>query len=129
MKEEVDVLKIYINLRNRVYQNQLWKIKIKTINNLFSLYKNNLIDSNVNMYLTVGSMIKINNILSGSNNITLRKVNVFEFAMWIWWNVCRERSNRREALSNDRPIPWKKYTCAVLFNTFQWNTPVLWWKR
>ena len=84
MKEEVDVLKIYINLRNRVYQNQLWKIKIKTINNLFSLYKNNLIDSNVNMYLTVGSMIKINNIVSGSNNITLRKVNVFEFAMWIW---------------------------------------------
>ena len=28
------------------------------------------------MYLTVGSMIKINNIVSGSNNITLRKVNL-----------------------------------------------------
>ena len=28
------------------------------------------------MYLTVGFLIKINNIITGSNNITLRKLNV-----------------------------------------------------
>ena len=37
--------------------------------------KNNLIDSN-NMYLTVDSLININNVITGSNNINLRKVNV-----------------------------------------------------
>ena len=28
------------------------------------------------MYLTFGSVVDINNIITGSNNITLRKVNV-----------------------------------------------------
>ena len=37
--------------------------------------ENNLIDSDSSMYLTVDSLIEINNI-AGSNNITLRKVNV-----------------------------------------------------
>ena len=37
--------------------------------------KNNLIDSDGGMYLTVDSLIEIN-IITGSNNITLRKINV-----------------------------------------------------
>ena len=35
-----------------------------------------MIDSDGNMCLTVDSLIEINNIIIGSNNITLRKVNV-----------------------------------------------------
>ena len=38
--------------------------------------KNNLIDSDNNMYLTVDSLIDINNIITGLNNIILRKGNV-----------------------------------------------------
>ena len=38
--------------------------------------KNNLIDSDGGMYLTVTSLTEINKIITGSNNITLRKVNV-----------------------------------------------------
>lgn len=38
--------------------------------------KNKLTDSNNNMYLTVDSLIDINNLKTGSINITLRKVNV-----------------------------------------------------
>ena len=38
--------------------------------------KNNLIDSVGNMYLTVDSLTQINDIITGSNNITLRKVKV-----------------------------------------------------
>ena len=38
--------------------------------------KNSLEDSDGSMYLTVHSFIEINNIITGSNNITLRKVNV-----------------------------------------------------
>ena len=41
-----------------------------------SYIENNLIDSEGAMYLTVYSLIEINNIIIGSNNITLRKVNV-----------------------------------------------------
>ena len=38
--------------------------------------KNNLIDTDSGMYLTVNSLIEINNIITGSNNITLKNVNV-----------------------------------------------------
>ena len=38
--------------------------------------ENNLIDSDDVMYLTVDSLIKVNNIITGSNNITLGKVNI-----------------------------------------------------
>ena len=38
--------------------------------------KNNLIDSDNNRYFTGDSLIGINNIITGSNNITLKKVNI-----------------------------------------------------
>ena len=38
--------------------------------------KNNLIDTDGGMYLKVNSLIKVNNVIMGSNNITLRKVNI-----------------------------------------------------
>ena len=42
------------------------------------------------MYLSADSFIEINNIITGSKNNTLRKIN-----------VSRLRSNRRETLSNN----------------------------
>ena len=38
--------------------------------------KNNLIDSDGWLYMTADSLTEINSILTGSNSITLRKVNV-----------------------------------------------------
>ena len=38
--------------------------------------ENNLIDSDGGMYLTGDSLIEVNNIITGSDNISLRKVNV-----------------------------------------------------
>ena len=38
--------------------------------------ENDLIDSDSGMYLTDDLLIETNNIITGSNNITLRKVNV-----------------------------------------------------
>ena len=38
--------------------------------------KNNLTDSDGGMHLTADSLIEINNMITGSNNITLRKVNL-----------------------------------------------------
>ena len=37
--------------------------------------KNNLIDTNGGVYLTVDSLIEINNLIISSNDIILRKVN------------------------------------------------------
>ena len=38
--------------------------------------KSNLIDTDNGMYFTVGSLIEINNIINGSSNIPLIKINV-----------------------------------------------------
>ena len=43
--------------------------------------QNNLIDSDGDMYLTVDSLKERNNIINGSNNITLRKVNVNPYGL------------------------------------------------
>ena len=43
---------------------------------VFVFTKSDLIDSDGNMYLTNDSLAEINNIITGSNNITLRKVKV-----------------------------------------------------
>ena len=44
--------------------------------------KSNLIDSDGNMYLMADSLIEINKIITGSNNITLRKVNVEPYGFY-----------------------------------------------
>ena len=38
--------------------------------------KNSLVDTDGGIYLTVGSLIEINNAITGSNKVTLRKINV-----------------------------------------------------
>ena len=49
--------------------------------------KNNLFDSDNNLYLTVDSLTDISNIITGSNNIIQRKVNVkanwYKKCIWI----------------------------------------------
>ena len=52
----------------------------KRLQKTLAFIKNNLVDSDGSMYLTVDSLIKVNNIITGSNNITLRKVNVKPYA-------------------------------------------------
>ena len=45
-----------------------------------------------NIYLKVDSLVEINDITTGSNNITLRKVNVRPYGLN---NIYGQRSNRR----------------------------------
>ena len=45
-----------------------------------------------NIYLKVDSLVEINDITTGSNNITLRKVNVRPYGLD---NIYGKRSNRR----------------------------------
>ena len=48
----------------------------KRLQEAFVYIKNNLIDTDSSIYLTVDSLIEVNNIMISSNNVTLRKVNV-----------------------------------------------------
>ena len=48
-------------------------INFERLRNTLVYIKNNLIDSDDKMYLSVDSLIDINNIITGLNNITLKK--------------------------------------------------------
>ena len=47
-------------------------INFERLKSLLVYIKNNLIDSEDNMYFTVDSLMNINNIITGSNNINVR---------------------------------------------------------
>ena len=48
----------------------------KRLQNTLVYIENDLIDSHGCMCLTIDSLIQINNIIAGSNNINLKKVNI-----------------------------------------------------
>ena len=54
-------------------EEELSDINFERLKNALTHIKNNLIDCD-NMYVTVDLLIYINNIITGSKNITLRKV-------------------------------------------------------
>ena len=58
-----------------ISERELIDINFDKIKKALRYVKNNLIYSD-NIYFTVDSLIVINNIITGSNNITLRKVNI-----------------------------------------------------
>ena len=55
-------------------ENEFTGNNYKRLQKVLVYIENNLIDSDGGMFLTVASLIEINNITAGSNNITLRKV-------------------------------------------------------
>ena len=64
------------------------------------------------MYLTVDSLIEINNIISGSNNITFRKVNVKPYGF-------------NKMYMDEELIEDKLYQIIDQFNTLKENTCLL----
>ena len=57
-----------------ISEKQFTETSYKRLEKGLAYIENNLIDSDGSMYLTVDSLIKINSIITGSNNITLGKV-------------------------------------------------------
>ena len=62
--------KILLSEKEMIY------INVEKLKNALACIKNNLIDFDDNMYLTNDSLEDINNITTGSNNITLKKFSV-----------------------------------------------------
>ena len=59
-----------------VSEKELSDVSFQRLTKALIYMKNKLIDSDKNMYLNVDSLIDISNIITGSNNISLRNVNV-----------------------------------------------------
>ena len=59
-----------------ISEKEFTEINYKRLKKALVFIKSNLIGTDGGMYLTVDSLIEIHNIITGSNNITLRKVNV-----------------------------------------------------
>ena len=88
--------------------------------------KKNFIYINSGMHLKVKSLIETNNIIIGSNNISLRKVNLKAYRfdkMYIDQELIKDK------LYQIIKIQWKKsYIYKVLFNTLKHHTLISWWE-
>ena len=60
---------LYWSLKKKTALYQFWEIK-----KALTYIKNNLFDSKNKMYFTINSLIDINNLIIGWNNITLEKL-------------------------------------------------------
>ena len=67
---------VWHNKRNINMKKEFTESNYKRLQKALVYVKNNLIYSDGGMYLTVDSLIEINNIITGSNNISSRKVNL-----------------------------------------------------
>ena len=82
--------------------------------------ENNLIDSDGGMYLTVDSLIKINKLIIGSNNITLRKVNVNPYGfdkMYMDKELIEDKLDQIIDQFNENTITSTKFYSIVLSKT------------
>ena len=81
--------------------------------------KKDLIDSDGNMYLTVGSLIEINNIITGSNNISLRKFNLMQYGfdnMFITKDLIEDKLFQIMHQFNHKNTPAKFY--SILYTKY-----------
>ena len=81
--------------------------------------KNNLIDSDNNSYLTVDSLININNKITGSNNITLWKVNIKSYGcdkMYMDKDSIENKWNQLIHQFNEGKISYKDFYLELLEN-------------
>ena len=69
-KSKVLIINKYVQYYKKIL------ISEKEVKKAFVNIKYNLVDADGNMHIMVGSLIEINSIITGSNNISLRKVNV-----------------------------------------------------
>ena len=64
------------NEKTLIFEKELSDIDFERVKNALMYIKNNVIDSDENMYVTFESLIDASNTVTSSNNINLRKANV-----------------------------------------------------
>ena len=91
----------------------------KRLNEVLVYIENNLTESDGGMYLTVDSLIEIKNIIEGSNNITLRKVNVKPYGfdkMYMDEELIEDKLYQIVNQFNERKITSTKFYSILLNN-------------
>ena len=81
--------------------------------------KNNLIDSDNNRYFIGDSLIGINNIITGSNNITLKKVNIKSYGydkMYMDRDLIEDKLYQLIDQFNEKNIIHEDFSFALLHN-------------
>ena len=117
---------VWCNEKILVLEKELTETTYKKLQEILVYTKNNFIYINSGMYLKVESLIETNNIIIGSNNISLRKVNLKPYRfdkMYIDQELIKDK------LYQIIEIQWKKnYIYKVLFNTLKHHTLISWWE-
>ena len=117
---------VWCNEKILVLEKELTETTYKKLQEILVCTKNNFIFINSGMYLKVESLIETNNIIIGSNNISLRKVNLKPYRfdkMYIDQELIKDK------LYQIIEIQWKKnYIYKVLFNTLKHHTLISWWE-
>ena len=84
------------------------------------IHKKNLIDSDNNMNLTVDALTDINNIITGSNSVTLRKFNVklhWYDKMYIDKDLIEDKLYQLIDKFIERKIDYKDFYSILINNT------------
>ena len=126
--------KIKILIINKYVSCNKWNITInkeftetnlKRLQKAFVYIESNLIDSDGGMYLTVHSLIEINNIIADSNKTALRKVNVKPYG---FDKIYVDKELIEDKLYQIIDYFNEIYIYKVLSITLKQNTTILWWE-
>ena len=104
-------------LKKLLSEEKLSDINFERLKKALTYIKNNLFDSDNNMYVTVDLLIDINNIITGSKNITLRKFNVKPYVydkMYMDKDLIEDKHYKLIDQSNERKINYKDFYFALL---------------
>ena len=78
------------------------------------MHKNNFIDSDYNMHMIVDSLIDINNIITGFNDITLRKVKPNKYdKMYMDKDLIEDKLHEIIDQFNERKINDRDFFCIT----------------
>ena len=78
------------------------------------MHKNNFIDSDYNMHMIVDSLININNIITGFNDITLRKVKPNKYdKMYMDKDLIEDKLHEIIDQFNERKINDRDFFCIT----------------
>ena len=95
-----------------ISEKEFTEASYKRLKKAFVYVEKNFINSDGGMYLSVDSLIEINNILASSNNITLRKVNVNPYGfdkMYLFKELIEDKIYQIIDQFNERKITCTKF--------------------
>ena len=123
MKEEIKnfIINKYVWCNKKIWitekEKEFTETNYKRLQRALVYIENNLINSDGGLYLTVDSLIKTNNIIIGSNNITLTKFNTKPYGfdkMYMDKKIIEDKPYRIMDQFNERKFTSTKFYSILL---------------